>query len=103
MSEIYPRRASGEWAGAYCTVKRCPRYARFVVIPYGRADGKKGACGAHVGPVLRAVHVQTWLPAIVQEVPGAWRKEAIVIDGEMRELAPTERKAMLDGSERASR
>jgi hypothetical protein len=94
MAEIYPRRASGEWAGTFCTVKRCPKYARFVVSPYGRIDGRTGACGLHLAPVARAVHIRTGLPAIVQEVPGNWRKEAIVIDGEMRDLPPSERKAV---------
>jgi hypothetical protein len=94
MAEIYPRRASGDWAGTFCTVTKCPKYARFLVVPYGRVDGKTGACGGHLAPVVRAVHVKTGLPAVVQEIPGNWRKEAIVIDGEMRDVHPAERKTV---------
>lgn len=97
MGEVYPLRASGEWAGTWCIVKKCPQYARFVVQPYGRIDGKTGVCGTHLPPAIRTVQIKYGVPAIVQEVPGPRRSESIVEDGEMRDVSPVDRRGMQAG------
>jgi len=78
VSEIYPLRASGEWAGTKCPVETCKKYARFVVIPVGQPDESKGTCANHLAAFTRTAHLLTGKAVVTQEVPGNWPRELII-------------------------
>ena len=96
MAEIYPVRASGEYAGTFCDVSKprnCLNYARFVVHTFNSHDITILTCGQHLSPVVKGIQAYG-RAAIVQEVPGQRNSETVYVDGELRTLAPADRKVI---------
>lgn len=84
MAEIYPVRASGEYAGTWCDVKTCKNYARFLLSPMGLTNGKVKVCGHHVSPAIRGLIAQYNRAVVHQEIPGVPTTEGIaLLDGQL--------------------
>jgi hypothetical protein len=93
MSEIYPMRAPGEYAGTGCDVKSCPRYARWYLTPYQMGEVKPIlTCGTHLGVSLKGLRYQHQKAIVIQEIPGNWLKgssEYAMVNGEVQSMHMT--------------
>ena len=84
MSEVYPLRASGEYAGTYCIVNGCPSYARVVLSVMGEPGTAKAVCARHLPVMVRTLLLTARKALVVQAVPGNWGRELVVTpDGEI--------------------
>lgn len=83
MSETYPLRAPGDYAGTKCQLKVCPKYSRFLVFPTEKPDDAKAVCAIHLAAVVRTMHLLTGQAVIIQEIPGNWGRELIVADNQL--------------------
>ncbi len=80
---VYPLRASGEYAGTKCQLKNCPKYARFLAIPMGQPDDARAMCANHVAAFIRTMHLLTGKSVVIQEVPGKWGRELIIAEDQL--------------------
>lgn len=97
MAEIYPMKASGEYAGAKCSVKNCPRYGRYLLQPINAVNGKRLACGTHLGPIVKGIMYTDSKAVVIQEVPGNWLAnggEMAEVNGELRRVHISTRQVM---------
>jgi len=85
-SAVYPLRASGEYAGTKCPVKKCTNYARFVLVPMGVPGGAVSTCGQHMSVSTRTLQLLHERPVVVQEVPGNWGRDLVLVDGAIARL-----------------
>jgi hypothetical protein len=95
----YPKRASGEFAGTFCSVKKCTRYARFTITamnPVLKGGALPiGCCAHHVSVVSKGVMAMQESAAVIQEVPGNWLSngsELAAVDGELVQLRMNDRR-----------
>lgn len=62
-------------------MKTCTRYARFLVTPLGAENERCGTCAAHLAVTCRTLTLLTGKALAIQEVPGNWGKELVLVDG----------------------
>lgn len=86
MAETYPLRASGEYAGTKCPVKTCTHYARFLLTPVGADNQRSATCATHLAVTARTLTLLTSQPLLIQEVPGKWSNELVLVDGVVARL-----------------
>lgn len=77
VPEVYPLRASTDYAGAHCLDKKCPNYARFAVTPLTDHPEKLIVCGHHLSTYIKGIEVLQGVACVVQEVPGNWPASVI--------------------------
>lgn len=90
MAEVYPMRASGEYAGMLCEIKKCSLYARYTVTPVGLTGHVRHlCCGQHLPVICKGVMYESNHAVVVQEVPGNWFRngnELAAFDGVIRSV-----------------
>lgn len=90
MSETYPVKADGQYAGTYCEVnkpKACVNQAKFTVAGFGLNGHRTVVCGHHLAVAVRGVQILEGRAAVIQEIPGyktaaelvLWEKQLMTI------------------------
>lgn len=88
MTKSTELRADGGLAGSMCASKRmCPDYARYAVSydADGLAADPVPSCARHLPKAIMDVWQGHHRPAVIQEVPGAWRNRVEGVQTHARE------------------